>query len=328
VHCFVDNSVLRNSGRAYLEVILSMWKAELNGFKAYLKLERSLSENTLDAYLHDVNLLTTYLTETGLSASPGGISRSHIENFLAWIHDKNFSEGSQARVLSGLKAFFAYLIKEDVLKSDPCELIEGPARVRKIPDTLSLEEIEKMLGSIDLSRKSGHRDKALIETMYSCGLRVSELVNLKISALKFDEGFIRVTGKGDKERLVPIGGAAIDAVKLYREHGRGSLKIKSGAEDILFLNLKGGPLSRISVFNLIKTLAAKAGVRKRISPHTLRHSFATHLLEGGADLRAIQEMLGHASITTTEIYTHIDRRFLRETILRYHPRSGTGFRKK
>lgn len=288
-------------------------------FSAWLRLEKSLSDNSIEAYLHDVEKLIAYMELHPPVVSPTQVSTDTLQHFLAWIHELGMSDTSQARILSGLRAFFRYLLIEKEISSDPAAKLDMPRLRRKLPDTLSSEEVDRLIAAIDLSRPFSARDKALMETAYSCGLRVSELVNLRLSCI-YKEGFIRVTGKGDKERLVPIGGQAIRAIETYRNHERVHYNIQKGSEDYLFLNRFGKALSRVSVFNLVKDLAEKAGIRKNISPHTLRHSFATHMVEAGADLRAVQEMLGHESITTTEIYTHLSRDHIRKEILKYHPR--------
>ena len=297
------------------------WNSTIKGFKSYLKLERSLSKNSIDAYLHDIEKLQQYFNYIKKHTSPTEVSTKDIKEFLVWINELGMTPSSQARVLSGIKAFYKYLILEDLLKIDPSSVIETPKLGRKLPDTLSFQEISKLLDSIDVSSPEGMRNKAMLETLYACGLRVSELVNLKISSIFFDIDFLKVTGKGDKERFVPLGSSAKKFIKIYKEQIRVHIPIVKGEEDILFLNRRGKRLSRVMVFNIIKSLALKANIRKSISPHTFRHSFATHLVEGGADLRAVQEMLGHESITTTEIYTHLDRSYLKETIVSFHPRS-------
>jgi len=299
---------------------MSDWQPYLRGFKAYLQLEKSLSSNSVDAYLHDVEKLTQYLEAASLSLSPGHVELSHLKDFLKWIAELGMTARSQARIISGLRAFYRYLLLENEVKKDPTELLESPKLGRKLPVTLSLGEIDRLISSLDLSTAEGRRNKAMLETLYGCGLRVSELVGLRISCLHFDQGFIRVIGKGDKERLVPVGHTAEAEILHYLHQIRPHVPVKRGSEDILFLNRRGGKMSRVMVFTIIKSLAEKAGIKKTISPHTFRHSFATHLVEGGADLRAVQEMLGHESITTTEIYTHLDRDYLRSTIIQYHPR--------
>lgn len=296
-----------------------MWEPYKKGYKAYLQLEKSLSENSVEAYLRDIDKLTSYLEQNGNSSAPSSITLKDLEAFVQWISQLGMMPGSQARIISGLKSFFKYCLTEQITSTNPTELLEAPRLKRALPDVLSFEEIESIIAKIDLSTPEGGRNKAMLETLYSCGLRVSELVNLKLSCLYLDVGFIRVTGKGDKERLVPIGRDAIKYINIYRSTIRVHVEIQPGNEDILFLNRRGSQLTRVMVFLIIKDLAKQAGIKKTISPHTFRHSFATHLVEGGADLRAVQEMLGHESITTTEIYTHLDRKFLRDTLQLYHP---------
>lgn len=296
------------------------WKLYISGYKSYLQLEKSLSSNSIDAYLHDVEKLMQFLEFKRRELAPKNVQREDIEEFLSWLYDLGINEFSQARVLSGLKSFFKYLLMEDEISKSPVELVSGPKLKRKLPDTLSFEEIKTLLDCIDLSKPEGMRNRAIIEVLYSCGLRVTECVELLITNLHLEVEFIKVKGKGDKERLVPIGSDAIKYIKMYKDEIRNHLKIQKSAEDILFLNNRGGKLSRVMIFLMIKKYAVQAGIQKSISPHTFRHSFATHLLEGGADLRAIQEMLGHESITTTEIYTHLDKDFLRSTIMQFHPR--------
>lgn len=296
-----------------------MWEPYKKGFKAYLQLERSLSENSVEAYLHDIDKLTAYFEQHSIARAPREVVLKDLEGFLVWIAGLGMMPGSQARIISGLKSFFKYCLAEQIITADPATLLETPKLKRHLPDVLSFEEIENIIGQIDLSTAEGGRNKAMLETLYSCGLRVSELVNLRISCLYLDVGFIRVIGKGDKERLVPIGSDAVKYIGIYKDNIRVHTPIKPGNEDILFLNRRGSGLSRVMVFLVIKDLAQKAGIKKTISPHTFRHSFATHLVEGGADLRAVQEMLGHESITTTEIYTHLDRKYLRNTLEKFHP---------
>jgi integrase/recombinase XerD len=296
-----------------------MWDAYKKGYKAWLRLEKSLSENSVEAYLHDVQRLTDFLQITEDVKDPSAIVLKDLEKFTKWIHGLGISNASQARMVSGLRSFFKYCLIEEIVTIDPAALLEAPKSQRKLPDTLSFEEIEQLIAAIDLSKPEGERNKAIIETLYSCGLRVSELVNLKISHLYLDVGYIRVTGKGDKERLIPIGSDAIKYIGIYKNNIRNHTNIKNGEEDYIFLNRRGARLTRVMIFLMIKALAQKAGITKIISPHTFRHSFATHLVEGGADLRAVQEMLGHESITTTEIYTHLDREFLRTTLHQFHP---------
>lgn len=296
-----------------------MWESYKKGFKAHLRLERSLSQNSVDAYLDDVDKLAQFSEFFLGSLPPERIEYAHLQRFAKYIVELGLAAHSQARIVSGIKAFFRYLELEEAVTSNPTVLLEAPKLGRKLPDTLSNNEIELMLESIDRSKAEGERNRAILETLYACGLRVSELVNLRISNLYLDEGFIRVIGKGDKERLVPIHQQASDSIMLYISAVRVHTAIKTGFEDYVFLNSRGTSLSRVMVFYIIRDLAARAGIKKKISPHTMRHSFATELVEHGADLRAVQEMLGHASITTTEIYTHLDRKFLRDTLLRYHP---------
>ncbi len=296
-----------------------MWQAYKKGFKAYLQLERSLSENSVEAYLHDIEKLTTYLQQAEITKAPKEIVLKDLEKFIRWISELGMLPGSQARIISGLKSFFKYCLQEQIITIDPTALLEAPKLKRALPDILSFEEIEAIINAIDLSTPEGGRNKAMLETLYSCGLRVTELVNLRISCLFLDVGFIRVIGKGDKERLVPIGSDAVKYISIYKNDIRVHIKQKTGNEDILFLNRRGAKLSRVMVFLIIKSLVQTANIKKIISPHSFRHSFATHLVEGGADLRAVQEMLGHESITTTEIYTHLDRQFLRDTLHQFHP---------
>ena len=296
-----------------------MWQVYKKGFKGWLQLEKSLSANSVSAYLHDVDKLTEFLLLQGIQKSPNEILPADLDAFLKFLHGLDLNQASQARITSGLRSFFKYCLIEEICETDPTALLELPKLTRKLPDTLSFTEIENILAAIDLSTDEGQRNKAILETLYSCGLRVSELVNLKLSCLYLDIGFVRVIGKGDKERLVPIGSDAIKYISIYKEQIRSHVKIQMGEEDFLFLNRRGKRLSRVMIFLIIKDLALKAGIEKSISPHTFRHSFATHLVEGGADLRAVQEMLGHESITTTEIYTHLDREFLRTTLQQFHP---------
>lgn len=299
-----------------------MWDMYKKGFRAYLQLEKSLSDNSVMAYSRDLELLTSYLSEKKISKPPQGITLTDLQGFTKWITGLGLNSSSQARIISGLRAFYKYCMLEDISKTDPTALLEAPKTKRVLPDTLSFDEIELMIAAIDLSKPEGGRNKAILEVMYSCGLRVSEVVNLKISQLYLDVGFIRVIGKGDKERLVPVGRSAVKYINIYKNKIRVHIPVKKGFEDILFLSGRGTALSRVMIFYIIRDLAARAGIKKTVSPHTFRHSFATHLVEGGADLRAVQEMLGHQSITTTEIYTHLDREFLRKTLESFHP----GFR--
>ena len=296
-----------------------MWDIYKKGFKAHLQLEKSLSENSVDAYLHDIDKLTQFLSMGNSEIKPGDVTLQHLESFLRWISELGMTPSSQSRIISGLRNFYKYCQQEQISKTDPTALLETPKLIKHLPDVLSFNEIEAIINCIDVSTSEGARNKAIIETLYSCGLRVSELVNLRLSCLYFDVGYIRIIGKGDKERLVPVGAPAIKYINIYRQNIRLHLTVIPGNEDILFLNRRGRKLSRIMIFIIIKDLAKQAGITKNISPHTFRHSFATHLVEGGADLRAVQEMLGHESITTTEIYTHLDREYLRDTLQRFHP---------
>jgi len=300
-----------------------VWDAYLKGFKAYMQLERSMSENTVSAYLHDVSMLAGHISNNQQNIGIEAIDLGHLRSFLEEINELGLSAGTQARILSGIKSFFGYLLLEEVIKNDPTQLLEAPKLKRALPIVLSIEEIDMLFAAIDHSTPEGQRNRAMLETMYSCGLRVSELTGLCISNLYLEIGFIRVIGKGNKERLVPVGSKAVEQITLYREYTRPHIpQIKTGSEDILFLNRRGSGLSRVMVFMILKELAEKAGLKKNIHPHTLRHSFATHLVEAGADLRAVQEMMGHKSITTTEIYTHLDRGYLRQTLEKFHPRFG------
>ena len=295
------------------------WETSIKGFKSYLQIERSLSDNSVQAYIRDVKKFANYAIPIELSELK--VTRVDISNFLAQINQEDISARSQARIISGIKAFYKYLIMEDYLKINPTELIESPRIGLKLPDTLSLTEIDKLIAAVDLSTKQGERNRAIIETLYSCGLRVSELTGLQLSNIHFKEGYLKVIGKGDKERLAPIGGRAIKYLTLYINEVRNHQSIKNGHEDFVFLNNRGAKLTRVMIFLIIQKLTEAIGLKKKISPHTFRHSFATHLIEGGADLRAVQEMLGHESITTTEIYTHLDNEFLRSNIIQFHPRS-------
>jgi integrase/recombinase XerD len=298
------------------------WQVAKKGFRSYLKLERSLSNNSVDAYLGDLDKLMQFADSKLVKLKPETIAHRDLSDFIAWVNELGMIPSTQARIISGIKAFYRYLMLDNQIQNDPSELIEGPKLTRKLPDTLSLVDIDKLIGAIDLSKPEGMRNKAMIEVLYSCGLRVSELTTLRISNLYMDINFIKIVGKGNKERLVPIGGEAIQFLKLWLSEVRVHVPVQPGEEDIVFLNRRGKRLSRVYVFMMIKDLAERIGLKKSISPHTFRHSFATHLIEGGADLRAIQEMLGHESITTTEIYTHLDREYLKSVIISHHPRSS------
>lgn len=300
---------------------MSSWNVYYIRFKQFLQLERSLSKNSIEAYTDDLKKLENYSEEFLKYQSPEKFNYRQLQDFVEWIAGLGFSAATQARIISGLKTFYKFLLLENDLKQSPAELLETPKLTRKLPAFLSVEEIDKMIQCIDRSSSEGERNVSILETLYSCGLRVSELVNLKITDLHLDNDYIKIVGKGNKERLVPIGRAAKRLIKNYISSVRVHLRIKKDSEDIVYLNNRGGQLSRVMVFYIIKGLAKKAGLKKKLSPHTFRHSFATHLVEGGADLRAVQEMLGHESITTTEIYTHLDRQFLRDNILSHHPRN-------
>lgn len=291
------------------------------GFQAWLMLEKSLLPNSIEAYLSDINKFFSFLKGKDFKGEIGNIELHHLQEFVALLVEMGLSSSSQSRILSGVRSFFTYCMMEDIINEDPSELLEMPKLGRKLPEVLSPEQIQLLLNTIDLSKIEGQRNVALYELAYSCGMRVSEVINQKISHLHFEDSYIKITGKGEKERLVPIGGKALKAVELYLKHTRVHQAVSPGFEDFLFLNKFGKSLSRQYVFMELKKMATEARIVQKISPHTLRHSFATHLVEGGADLRAVQEMLGHASITTTEIYTHLDREFLRDTILRFHPRA-------
>ncbi|MDX5321965.1 MAG: site-specific tyrosine recombinase XerD [Bacteroidota bacterium] len=298
-----------------------MWQSDLKGFKAYLKLEKSLSANSLEAYVHDVEKLTQFLELQEIDKTPGEILPEELRAFLRWVSELGLAAASQARILSGIRAFYKYLLMEDLITKDPTELLEAPKLGRKLPDTLDYAEIEMLLDAIDRSTPEGERNRAMLEVLYSCGLRVSELITLQISNIYPEEQFIRITGKGDKERLVPIGTSALKHILLYLQQVRVHIQPDPKHVDTVFLNKRGKGLTRVMIFTIIKNLAKQVGLKKNISPHTFRHSFATHLVEGGADLRAVQQMLGHESITTTEIYTHLDREFLKNVVNRYHPRA-------
>jgi integrase/recombinase XerD len=295
------------------------WAPYKKGFKAFLQLEKSLSTHSVEAYLRDIDKLTNYLESNKEALSPAEVSLQHLQSFIQCIGEMEMAPTSQARIISGIKSFFKYCLLEQICTVNPTTLLPSPKTRRKLPDVLSFEEIELLISKIDLSKPEGGRNKAILETMYSSGLRVTEAINLKISCLYLDVGFVRVIGKGDKERLIPIGSDAIKFIKIYKDTIRIHQSPAKNCEDILFLNNRGKGLSRVMIFYIIKDLILKSGIKKSISPHSFRHSFATHLVEGGADLRAVQEMLGHESITTTEIYTHINREYLRDTLDRFHP---------
>ena len=296
------------------------WQRAIQGFRSYLQLERSLSANTIEAYLRDVRQLEQFCKGIG-QASPVEVASETLKLFVQQIADLGLSANTQSRMVSGVRTFYKYLLLEDRIENDPSALLETPKIGRKLPDTLSREEIIAMIERVDLTKPEGERNRTILETLYGSGLRVSELVNLKISNIYFNDGFMRILGKGSKERLVPLGGIASKRISNYLKTVRIHLDIKKAGEDIVFLNRRGAPLSRVMIFNIVRQAAIDAGIKKSISPHTLRHSFATHLVEGGADLRAVQDMLGHESITTTEIYTHLDRDYLRSNIVQFHPRA-------
>jgi len=297
------------------------WTSQIENFKTYLTLEKNLSKNSVDAYINDVTKLTNFLKSHNIEVSPEEVVLQHLKDFIAWINDSGTSPRTQARVISGIKSFFKYLLLEEVIEKNPTALLEAPKIGRKLPDTLTVEEIDSLVKAIDSNKPEAQRNRAILETLYSCGLRVSELIDLRVSNLHFRMGFIKINGKGNKERLIPVGKRAKKEIKLYLKNYRVNLNIDKDSEDILFLNRRGQQLSRVMIFTIIKNLAKKIDLKKNVSPHTFRHSFASHLVEGGADLRAVQEMLGHESILTTEIYTHLDRDYLRDTIKNFHPRS-------
>ncbi len=297
------------------------WESAIIQFRNFLKLEKSLSENTITAYEADINKFVRFLEINERKETPGTITLHHLKEFVRWINEIGLHARSQGRIISGLKAFYKFLIIEDFIEKDPTALLETPKIGRKLPEVLSIDEIDQIIGAIDLSKPEGQRNKAIIETLYSCGLRVSELITLRITNLFFNDGFIKVTGKGSKERLVPIGQKAMKEIQFYFQDRNLLSNIDKSGENIVFLNRRGKPLTRVMIFTIVKNLAKIAGIKKNISPHTFRHSFATHLIDGGADLRAVQEMLGHESIITTEIYTHLDREYLRDAIIQFHPRA-------
>lgn len=297
------------------------WSSTLKGYKVYLRLERSLSPNSIEAYLRDVKKIIEFYETHGMRIGPTEVSIEHLKGLVKWTSELGMQAVSQARMISGLRSYFHYLILENIVQNDPTEQLDAPRLGRKLPDTLDILDIDRLIEAIDLSKPEGERNRAIIETLYSCGLRVSECVNLKISDLHLKAGFVKVVGKGNKERIVPAGSVVKKRLEEYISKSRVHVQVKANDADIVFLNRRGGRLSRVMVFIMIKELAQRIGLNKRISPHTFRHSFATSLVEGGADLRAVQEMLGHESITTTEIYTHLDREYLRQVVVDFHPRS-------
>ncbi|MBU3660966.1 MAG: site-specific tyrosine recombinase XerD [Flavobacteriales bacterium] len=298
---------------------MSTWNRYIKDFVSYLKIEKGLAENSIFAYQKDVDKLFQYALSIQKNAEE--ITYNDLKHFIATLYDLGLSARSQARIISGIKQFYGFLLLENVIQDDPSELLEQPKIGLKLPEVLTIEEIDALIAAVDLTKTEGHRNRAILETLYSCGMRVSELINLRFSDLYFDEGFVRVIGKGNKERLVPVSPQVQKEIQIYNDHVRRHQEIKKGNENIVFLNRRGAQLTRVMIFTIIKQLAEAIDLKKNISPHTFRHSFATHLIEGGANLRAIQEMLGHESITTTEIYTHLDQRFLRDAILSYHPRN-------
>jgi len=297
------------------------WDILIKQFKQYLQLERALASNSIEAYVRDIVKLKQFLEISNLTVGPLKLEEAHLKAFLKYIHELGLSAHSQGRMLSGIKAFYKFLLVEELLDKDPTELIEGPKLGRKLPDTLDFQEIELMFSAIDLSTPEGFRNRAMLETLYSSGLRVSELITLKLTNVFSDQGFLKIVGKGDKERMVPIGRSALKFIQMYTDEVRVHVPVDKNSQNVVFLNRRGKQMSRVMVFLLIKGLAEKVGIQKSISPHTFRHSFATHLIEGGADLRAVQQMLGHESITTTEIYTHLDRDYLKQVMKEFHPRS-------
>jgi len=297
------------------------WDDSIMGYQNYLRLEKSLSQNSIAAYINDINKLVFFLDDKFRGVAPDKVILNHLKSFVEWLNKKGVSPRTQARTISGIKSFYKYLLIEGNITSDPTALLESPKIGRKLPDILSMEEIDSLIEAVDLTKSEGQRNKAMLETLYSCGLRVSELVNLKITNLFFEQGFIKIEGKAGKERLVPVSGRAIEEINKYMNNYRKTLRVHRDSENILFLNRRGRKLSRVMIFTIIKNLAEKVNLQKKISPHTFRHSFATHLINGGADLRAVQEMLGHESILTTEIYTHLDKDYLKSTIHQFHPRS-------
>lgn len=297
------------------------WDHAIEDFKKYLKIERGLSENSMNAYITDLIKLKSFLEVMEYQIPPDEVTSAHMKALLEHLASNGISARTQARVISGIKSFYKYLLVEDLIEKDPTSLIDSPRIGRKLPEVLSLEEVDSLIAQIDLSKPEGQRNKALVETLYSCGLRVSEVIDIKISNLYFEQGYLKIEGKGKKERLVPISKSAVEEITRYRLATRNLMSVYKGVDDILFLNRRGERLSRVMIFTIIKDLAMRAGITKNISPHTFRHSFASHLVEGGANLRAVQEMLGHESIITTEIYTHLDKEYLKNTINKFHPRS-------
>ncbi len=297
------------------------WESEIKEFKNYLKLEKGLSDNSIHAYVTDLYKLVQYLRDQGFNDGPEYVTLSQLKDLMEWVNGRGISPRTQARIISGIKSFYKFLLIEEKVEKDPTALLEAPRVGRKLPEILTVEEIDTVINAVDTRKPEGQRNKAILETLYSCGLRVSELIDLKISNLFFESGFVKIEGKGNKERLVPISTKAIKEINLYLGEYRRTLKIHPNHEDIHFLNRRGKKLSRVMIFTIIKNITKKLNIAKNISPHTFRHSFATHLIDGGANLRAVQEMLGHESIITTEIYTHLDKEYLKNTITQYHPRT-------
>jgi integrase/recombinase XerD len=319
LYYFVRNIIKVFKGLNSKSIMSLTWKQSYRNFETFLRLEKSLSENSVEAYLNDISKLEKYFREAGKDVLPSLVSYADLKEFLLWYSIETRNARTQSRVLSGIRAFYKFLLIEGEIEENPASLIESPKIGLKLPEVLSVMEIDTMIEQIDLSKPEGHRNKAIIETLYGCGLRVSELVNLRLTDIHYGEGYVIVTGKGNKQRLVPVSGKALKEIDIYKQD-RNRLPVIHD-QNILFLNRRGSRLTRAMIFTIIKDLAAKAGIRKKISPHTFRHSFATHMIEAGADLRAVQEMLGHESILTTEIYTHIDRSYLRDTLIMFHPRA-------
>lgn len=296
------------------------WETEIDEFRSYLKLEKGLSDNSINAYITYLNKLVRYLQDRGLEMEPDKVTLTELKGLMEWVSSRGISPRTQARIISGIKSFYKFLLIEEIIEKDPTALLEAPRIGRKLPEVMTVEEIDTIINAVDTKKPEGQRNKAILETLYSCGLRVSELIDMKISNLYFESGFIKIEGKGNKERLVPVSTKAIKEINLYLSEYRRLLKIHPEHEDILFLNRRGKKLSRVMIFTIIKNIANSLNISKNISPHTFRHSFATHLVDGGANLRAVQEMLGHESIITTEIYTHLDKDYLKETVSQFHPR--------
>jgi integrase/recombinase XerD len=311
-----------------MSIVQSNWKSTIQGYESYLRLERGLSENSIAAYLRDINQFSKFCTTEQSVAQPGSITTAVIQTYMQHLYDREIARNSQARMLSGIRSFAKYLRLENILSDDPVELVTAPRPERKLPDVLSIEEVNQIISAVDLSRREGVRNKAMLEVLYSCGLRVTELCELQLSKVDFIDKVIQVTGKGNKIRIIPIGATALEAIDDYLSEYRSQIIPMKGHEDTVFLGRQGRGLSRQMAFTMLRRIAIQAQIRKSISPHTFRHSFATHLIEAGADLRAVQEMLGHEQIATTEIYTHLDRRFLKDQVEHFHPRSRISSSKK